>query len=150
MHKMLAAQNGTWDNEMTMFEPGKPPTVSKSVSVNKMIFGGRYQQSSYTGTMNNEPFEGMSILGYDNTKKKFVNSWIDNGGTGVMYMEGSYDPATKSITLSGTMPDFTTGKDCTMRQVITMTDDKHNNMEMYYTPAGGQEMKMFEIKSVKR
>lgn len=151
MHKMLAMQNGTWDNEMTMWmDPGKPPTTSKSVSVNKMILGGRYQQSTYTGQMMGEPFEGISILGYDNLKKKFVNSWIDNGGTGVMYMEGNYDPASKSITLSGTMPDPTTGKDCTMRQVISFTDNKHSTMEMYNTPAGGKEMKMFEIKSVKR
>ncbi len=139
MHKMLATQNGTWDNEMTMWmEPGKPPSTSKSVSVNKMIIGGRYQQSTYTGQMMGEPFEGISILGYDNLKKKFVNSWVDNGGTGIMYMEGNYDPATKTITLTGTMPDPTTGKDCTMRQVISLTDDKHNTMEMYNTPAGGK------------
>lgn len=151
MHKMLAKQDGTWDNEMTMWmEPGKPPMVSKSTSVNKMIMGGRYQQSNYSGKMMGEPFEGISILGYDNLKKKFVSSWIDNSGTGIMNMEGSYDPATKSITLSGTMPDPATGKDCTMRQVMTMMDDKHCTMEMYNTPAGGKEMKMFEIKSVKK
>lgn len=151
MHKMLATQNGNWDNEMTMWmDPSKPPMVSKSVSVNKMILGGRYQQSTYTGNMMGEPFEGIGILGYDNMKKKFVSSWVDNGGTGIMYMEGTYDPGTKSINLTGTMPDPTTGKDCTMREVLIMTDAKHCTMEMYNTPAGGKETKMFEIKSVKK
>ncbi|MBO9634452.1 MAG: DUF1579 domain-containing protein [Chitinophagaceae bacterium] len=151
MHKMLAKQDGTWDNEMTMWmEPGKPPQVSKSTSVNKMILGGRYQQSTYTGSMMGEPFEGIGTIGYDNFKKKFVSSWVDNGSTGIMNMEGNYDPAAKSITLTGTMADPATGKDCTMREVMTMTDDKHNTLEMYYTPAGGKEMKMFEIKSVKK
>ncbi|MGN6417334.1 MAG: DUF1579 domain-containing protein [Pseudobacter sp.] len=151
MHKMLASQDGNWDNEMTMWmEPGKPPMTSKSTSTNKMIMGGRYQQSTYKGTMMGEPFEGVSTLGYDNTKKKFVNSWVDNGGTGIMYMEGTYDPGTKTLTLSGSMPDPATGKDCSMRQVIVFTDDKHHTMEMYNTPAGGQEMKMMEIKSTKR
>lgn len=151
MHKMLASQNGAWDNEMTFWmDPSKPPMTSKSVSINKMILGGRYQQSSYTGTMMEEPFEGISTLGYDNLKKKFVNSWVDNGGTGIMYMEGTYDPGTKTLTLTGSMPDPTTGKDCAQRQVIVFTDPKHSTMEMYSTPAGGKEMKMFEIKSTKR
>lgn len=34
-----------------------------------MIFGGRYQLSNYKGNFMGMPFEGMSIMGYDNAKK---------------------------------------------------------------------------------
>ena len=150
-HKMLARMDGTWDNEMTMWmSPDKPPVTSKATSVDKMIYGGRYQQSTFTGTFMGQPFEGTSTFGYDNVKKKFVNTWIDNSSTGIMYMEGDYDPATKSITLTGTMKDPMSGQDCKHRQVLTMTDDKHSTMEMYATMPGQKEMKMFEIKSTKR
>jgi Protein of unknown function (DUF1579) len=46
-----------------------------------MILGGRYQQSTTKGSFNNMPFEGISLLGYDNAKKVFMNSWVDNMGT---------------------------------------------------------------------
>lgn len=150
-HKMLAKLDGTWDNEMTMWEsPDKPPTTSKATSVDKMILGGRYQQGTFKGTFMGQPFEGTSIMGYDNIKKKYVNTWIDNFSTGIMYLEGDYDPATKSIVLTGTMKDPMSGQDCKHRQVFTMTDDKHTTMEMYATMPGQKEMKMFEIKSTKK
>ena len=40
----------------------------------------------------------MAVEGYDNVKKKFLASWIDNMGTGIMNLEGTYDAATKSLT----------------------------------------------------
>ena len=50
------------------------------------------------GKMKDMQFKGMGIEGYDNVKKKFVGSWIDNMGTGIMMSEGTYDPATKTFT----------------------------------------------------
>lgn len=60
-----------------------------------MILGGRYQQSMHTGSFNGMPFEGISLVGYDNTKKVFMSSWADNMGTGSMYMEGTWDQTPK-------------------------------------------------------
>ena len=33
-------------------------------------------------------FKGTGIEGYDNGKKKFVGTWMDNMGTGIMMSEG--------------------------------------------------------------
>ncbi|MDB5246227.1 MAG: hypothetical protein JWQ40_621 [Segetibacter sp.] len=43
-----------------------------------MIIGGRYQESLHPGTFSVMPLEGKSIVGYDNAKKVFVSSWIEN------------------------------------------------------------------------
>jgi hypothetical protein len=43
-------------------------------------------------------FKGMGMDGYDNVKQKFVSSWGDNMGTGIILLEGDYDPATKTFT----------------------------------------------------
>ena len=40
----------------------------------------------------------------------FVNTWIDNFGTGMMYMTGSWDEKSKVISLTGTMTDPISGK----------------------------------------
>ena len=102
VHKMLAKSNGTWNIEITgWMAPGAPPFTSKGTNVNKMIMGGRYQQSDVTSNMMGAPFTGQGITGYDNAKKVFVSSWIDNMGTGIMRLEGPWDEANKSITLSG-------------------------------------------------
>lgn len=33
----------------------------------------------------------MGIMGYDNAKKKFVSTWIDNLGTGIINMPGEWN-----------------------------------------------------------
>lgn len=151
-HKMLASQSGNWTSEVKMWmDPAAPPTVSKSKDVYRMILGGRYQECKHTGSFNGQPFEGISTLAYDNARKKFISSWIDNMGTGLMVMEGDYDPATKTLSLKGDMVDPTTGKNCKVREVVTFVDDKTMTMEMYNNPSGmDKEFKAMEIKSVKQ
>lgn len=47
------------------------------------------------------PFEGHGTLAYDNHRKMFVSTWIDNMGSGIMVLEGTYDDASKTLTLMG-------------------------------------------------
>jgi hypothetical protein len=107
VHKMLATNDGTWNEDITMWMvPGAPPTKSTATAENKMILGGRYQQSTTKGSFNNMPFEGISLLGYDNAKKVFMNSWVDNMGTGILQMRGTWDPAGKTINFTSTTVDL--------------------------------------------
>src|SRR5688572_7867388 len=82
-HKLLSQLTGNWDHTVKwwMSADGQPE-VSKGRTVNGMIMGGRYLKQSATGTSMGQPFEGMGISGYDNTKEQFTSMWIDNMGTG--------------------------------------------------------------------
>lgn len=145
MHAMLASHDGTWNEEITMWmAPDAPPTTSKSVAVNKMIMGGRYQESTHTGSFDGMPFEGKSTLAYDNATKKFKSTWLDNMGTGIMVLEGTWDESSKTINFSGTSIDPTTGKPCNIREVFTIIDEKTQKMEMY-SDQFGKEFKTMEI-----
>ena len=145
VHKMLAKSNGTWNEDVTTWmDPSKPPIKSKATAVNKMILGGRYQQSTHTGSMMGMPFEGVGTVGFDNAKKMLVSTWVDNMGTGVMYMEGAYDSTTHTINFKGKMIDPMTGKDTDFRETFTMMDDNNQKIEMFATQ-GGKEMKSMEI-----
>ncbi len=153
MQKMLAKSAGNWSGETTMWmENGGKPMTSKSEAINKMVFDGRYQVSSHKGNFMGMPFEGMSITGYDNSKNKFVSTWIDNMGTGIMNMEGDWNASKKSIEFKGKMTDPSRpGKDCNMREVYTFVDDTHQTMEMYGPDSKtGKEFKTMEIKFVKK
>lgn len=153
MQKMMASWDGTWNGDMTMWDhEGAAPQKMLGTAANTMILGGRYQSSKHTGNMMGMPFEGMSIMGYDNALKKFVSSWIDNFGTGIMMMSGPWDEATKTLTLTGTMPDICRpGKECTMKEIFKVIDDNTQHMEMYGTDQKtGKEYKMMEINMTRK
>ncbi|HUR67068.1 MAG TPA: DUF1579 family protein, partial [Chitinophagaceae bacterium] len=101
-HKMMAKGNGTWTGEATMWMAnGAPPTTSTVTAVTESIYGGLYSQSKQSGDMMGSPFQGVSTMGYDNLKKEFFSTWIDNMGSGVITMTGQYDDAAKKLNLSG-------------------------------------------------
>ena len=152
MHKMMESWSGKWTGDVIMWHaPGAPGDTMKGTAVNKMSLGGRYMISTHTGTMMGMPFEGHSTLAYDNAKKIFVNTWIDNAGTGIMYMEGPYDAASKTITLTGKCvdPAAGTGKEMNVKQVLKEIDPTHHVMEMYGPGPDGKEFKMMEVHSHK-
>lgn len=147
-HAMMTKWNGTWTGKATMWmAPGAPPTTSNVTGVNKMIYGGRYQQSTHSGDMMGMKFEGESIMGYNNAKKRFESAWFDNMGTGIVMMEGPWDEATKTLTLTGKTVDPTRmdGSEMTMRQVMRVIDDNQMVVEMYGPGPDGREYKNMEI-----
>jgi hypothetical protein len=147
MHKMMASWNGNWTSEITIWEkPGAPPMTSTGSCVNKMVLGGRYQESSHSSTMMGMPFEGHGTLGYDNAKKVFESVWIDNMGTGVIKMTGPWDAATKSVTLTGKMVDPATLTETDFKEVFTVVDDNTQMMAMYVHDEAGKEFKVMEMK----
>ncbi len=153
MHKMLAKSDGNWTGETTMWmEEGGEPMKSTSECSNKMVLDGRYQISEHKGNFMGMPFGGISTTGYDNSKKKFVSTWIDNMGTGVMYMEGDWNAGNKSIEFKGKMTDPTRpGKDCDIREIYSFIDDNTQKLEMFGPdPKTGKEIKTMEIKFTRK
>lgn len=129
--------------------PGAPEQKMTSTCVNKMILGGRYQQSKHEGNFMGMPFEGKSLTGWDNTRKVFVSSWIDNFGTGMIYMEGTWDPATKSMTATGKMTDPMSGEEKNIKQVLHIVDDNTQTLEQYLVD-NGTEFKTMLIKLTRK
>ena len=154
-HKLLTSLDGNWDYNIKFWmnpDPNAKPQESKGTAVRKSIMGGRFavmdvngkmQMPGENGKMKDVMFKGMGIEGYDNVKKKFVASWIDNMGTGIEFSEGEYDPATTTLTYRADieMPPGTTTK---VREVIKLTDKDHMMLE-WYENKGGQEKKTMEI-----
>jgi len=154
-HKLLADMNGNWNFSIKMWmnpDPNAKPQESKGTATRKSVMDGRYvvmdvtgkmQMPDQTGKMKDMQFKGMGVDGYDNVKKKFVSSWIDNMGTGIQFSDGTYDPATKTLTYTSEI-EMMPGMKTPVREVIKMTDKDHMQMEWYETH-GGQEKKTMEI-----
>jgi hypothetical protein len=147
MHKMMASWDGEWNADISLWmSPGAPPMKSTGVTKNKMVFDGRYQVSEHTGTFDNMPFQGMGTIAYDNAKKTFISTWIDNMGTGIMVLEGPWNESGKSVELRGKMVDPNTGKDLDVREVFRVVDANTQVMEMYHPSPDGKEFKTMEIR----
>ena len=140
MHKWLAKFNGTWDVEMTSYMDPSNPQKSKGTGVYSSIMNGLYQVGDFNSTMMGMPFQGHSISGYDNAKKLFISTWVDNFGSGIIYMTGTYDEAAKTLNLKGSQTDPITGKDSYVREEMKITDDNNYQLLMYGPGPDGKEM----------
>lgn len=144
-HAALNPLVGSWKTVIKQWTvPNADPATSEGTCERNWIMGGRYLVANYKGTMGGMPFEGMEVLGYDNQKKQYVSSWVDNMGTGIMMSQGgAMDPSTHSFTLTGSFTDMG-GKEASMRDVTNIVDGNTYTMTMFAND-GGQEAKMMEI-----
>jgi Protein of unknown function (DUF1579) len=152
-HKLLASTAGTWSYVVKMWmDPKGNPSESKGSAVRKAVMDGRYVTGDYSGSFkmpgaDGKPkemnFKGMSMDGYDNVKQKFVSGWVDNMGTGIMVIDGTYDAATKTLTYTGDY-EMMPGVKSKVRELIKLTDKDHMTME-YYEDRGQGETKSMEI-----
>ncbi|MRX69301.1 Protein of unknown function [Flavobacterium resistens] len=149
-HKLMMEEVGTWTCDMTFwYEPNGKPEKATSIATVKMLFGGRYQETDYKGTIMGAPFEGKGTLAYNNATKEFTNTFIDNMGTGMMVAYGKYDESTKTIELKGETVDPVKGKKTPYREVYTIVDPTTRKFEMY-DMKNGAEYKSMEIISKKK
>lgn len=144
-HKWLSSFDGKWNGDVKLWtDPSQPPVASKISTINETIMNGLYQKSTHSGEMMGRKFMGEGVVGYDNTVKRYVSTWIDNFGSGIMQMEGELSSDEKVMITTGTMADPMSGQAMKVKQVLTyISDDKHL-FEMYMV-VGDTEMKTMEI-----
>lgn len=153
MHKEMAHGVGQWTGKCTQWmAPGADPMYSECSNSVTMIMDGRYQKSEFTGNMPGMgAFSGLGYQGYDNVSKKFVATWMDNMGTGIMTGTGDRSADGKIITWNYTMNCPLTKKPTTMREIQKFHGDKSMTMEMHATdPKSGKEYKCMEIELTRK
>ena len=147
-HAALKKMAGKFDAEVIMkMSPDAPDMTSKGSETSEMMFGDRYLKSDYTGDMMGQPFKGLSIVGYDNLKKKYVSVWLDDMSTGPMTTEGTSPDDGKTITYTGEMFCPMNGQMMAYRQIIKIDNDDHYQIEMFQKdPTSGKEFRAMVIK----
>jgi len=153
-HQLLAGMVGEWSADCKFWmdpTPGAAPSVSKGTAVNTWDMGKRFVKQDFNGTFSmgggapEMPFHGMGYTGYDNTKQKFVGTWMDTMSTGIMYSEGTYDAGSRTFTFTAQCQDPMTNKPSTVTEVIKIVDDNTHMFTMSGTGPDGKDMKMGEI-----
>lgn len=144
-HKALDSMTGTWDTKVTSWMmPGADPMVSTGTSEMHWIMGGRYMEQRFKGDFMGMPFEGLGYTGYDNVKKQYFGTWIDNMSTGMMTSVGTGGEG-KTMTFKGTYADPMSGKDVECEEKMTVIDADHSVFEMWAPGPDGKLFKSMEI-----
>jgi len=100
------------------------------------------------GNLLDMEFNDISTDGYDNVKQKFVASWIDNMGTGIVMCEGTYDAPAKTLTYHAEF-EMMPGMKSKVRQVLKIVDKDHHTLE-FFEDRGGTEVRTMEIKYTRK
>ncbi len=150
-HALLAKRAGSWDYTIKIWMvPGAPPEESAGTCESKLILGGRFIQDIVTGQFQGQAFSGIGIAGYDNIKKKYVATWLDSMGTGLMTAEGTASPDGKTLTYASQYSCPILNGTRHSKTIETYIDDDHWTMESYEATPDGGEFKMMEIKYTRR
>jgi hypothetical protein len=145
-HEHMKKLAGNFDYTIKMWmDPSAPPVESTGKRSADFLLGGRYLQEKISGTFMGMPFEGISLMAYDNLAKEYVMTWIDNMGTGIVVYHGQCDAKGTTWTMSGDTIDPATGKTVTMKSVTRVVDDNTVTMEMSGPGADGKNFKMLEL-----
>lgn len=129
-HEHLKRMVGEWKTVMRdhMSKPGEV-VESRGEAKIRAILGGRFIQQRVTGSVNGEKYQGTGISGYNNATEKYTGVWLDNMGTGIMTMEGTYDPETEEMVEIGSY-DGPIGK-MTFRMVSKQVSDDEIRFTMH-------------------
>lgn len=153
MHKLLAADAGTWEARTSMMMyPGAEPMTTVGTTTISPIMDGRYVFMEMTGEMPGMgPYHGSGVCGFDNVSQKFVSAFIDNHSTGIMNGTGELSRDKKTLTWTYTYNCPINKKPTTIREVHTTTGTDTKTIEAWTKePKTGEEFKMMTIELTRK
>jgi len=146
-HAKLEPLVGRFEAQVQQWSsPDQPPSASTGVLENSWALGKRFILSQYHGEEPGQSFEGLGLMGYDTTKKKYVGTWADSMSTALWPTgTGDVNDDGDAFTLSRVMNDPLTGLLIKIRDVTTIVDANHLTYEMFATYPGADEFKLLEV-----
>ncbi len=94
-HTLLKKYVGNWDATMKM------QGMEMKCSQTTKAIGEFWTSSTFDGDFGGMKFTGQDTMGWDPKKKKYVNTWVDSMAPHSMQMEGDFDKATNTLTMTG-------------------------------------------------
>lgn len=147
-HEMLDRFVGEWTVTTTISMPGVEPMVSEGTATTEWAMDGRWLVTKQSGTMMGRPYQGMGVMGHDNYKNRFVQTWCDSMSTAFAYSEGEAAPDGSAFFFSGTMDEpMMRMHDRAATYIIRVESDDRHVFEIH-DPAleiGGMPTKVVEM-----
>lgn len=142
-HGFLKQFEGSWETK-SEFQMGadQPAMKSTGTETDKFAVGGLFLITDVKSEMGGMAFEAHSIWGYDEHKKKYTGSWVDNMSSAIWPFEGTVDDAGKIFTLAMEGPDPMSGKTMKIRFIHEITGKDTRKLKLFIPGPDGKEMEM--------
>lgn len=148
-HEKFKPFVGTFKAEVRIWMGPGDPMESTGVMVNTLEIGGRFLQEVYTGDPSSggpfPDFAGRGYWGYNSVSNKYEGVWMDTASTMMQFEFGDVDASGKVWTMIGEIPSPQGDGMIRKKSIITLKDNDHHSMEMYFTMPDGNEHKTMEI-----
>ena len=151
-HERLKEFLGSWELTMRMWmAPGQPPMESKGTSEVTWFAEGKWLQESWSIPMMGMPTKGLSILGYDNFKERYVSTRVDSLQTSIASAFGHFDQSGDNLILWGTIDEpMTPEQDKQVKYVYRGFGKDRSVLEVHDMMIGESNTRVFEIESVRK
>ena len=105
----------------------------------KLLMGGRFVQVTQSETRMKLAFEALTTLGFNEALGKYTADVIDTAGAQSVRFTGTYDAATKKLTMTTRYSEGKTTRLTIKRTVTTFLDDKMWTFEEFVSHGVGEK-----------
>jgi hypothetical protein len=147
-HRMLDSLVGTFRAHIRSWAAqGEQSQLSSGTTTNAWIAGGRFLRCELRGTMAGQPYERLSILGYDRERGCFVETRVDNSTTQMHEVgEGEVSENGREFVFERKWKDPGSDRPVNMREVLSVEDFDHHRWEQWSEGGSGRRFQTVEIR----
>ncbi len=141
-HEALGNLVGNWQAEVRCWGgPGGEAQMSTATAKGTWIMNGLFLQEDFSGEMMGRPFNGRTILGYDNVLETFKMVWLSDNQTSLFVADGDGEHDYRLITFEGIGTCPIKGEVRT-RVVLRIYNPDRHELEMFDLTDGGSTKTM--------
>jgi len=150
-HEPLRYFVGEWDAEMRMsMTKGTPAEEGAFQSSMRMIMNGMYLEENVTSETPMGTFLGRGVIGFDESRQRYVSTWIDTDGSGIGMSEGYWDEEARVFEFTGEFPDMMTGELKTSRMMLQIDSENEFHLKEWIYEDDGTRWQRFAAEYTRR
>lgn len=144
MHAKLEPLIGSWSmSGKWRMTPDAPWETFEAAVEREWILDGRFVKETVESELMGESFEGMALIGYDNTREHFTMVWVENMSTGTWFNTGRL--ADGKLVFEGENSDAMTGEKARWGKSIVSLGEDSQTYQGFAKDAHGKEFLSMEM-----
>ena len=148
-HDRMGPFAGSFRSEVKMWmAENAEPMISTGLLTSTWQVQGLFLHQDYIGDEvpgSPSPFQGRGYWGYNTSQGHYEGFWIDNASSEMQMETGEVDESGRIWEMRSQLTSPQTGELLQKRTLITLLDDDHHRVEMFFAATDGAETKAMEI-----
>ena len=144
MHAKLEPLIGQWSmSGKWRMGPDQPWQTFEAAVEREWILDGRFVKEVVESEFMGQPFEGLGLIGYDNTREEFTMVWVENMATGTWFNTGRLEDG--KLVFEGENSDAMTGEKKRWGKSVISLGAESQTYQGYSKDEDGEEFLSMEM-----